>query len=913
MRRLLSSGRMTIVLALGFTSCLAAQAMPSDTIFDIRSGPATTSLKEFATQAHLQLLFDFKAVEKLKTRAVRGQLTPTQALQEMLKGSGFTFHEINDHTIAIARLGGSTPYIESQQEGSPSTDGKDEGKTESSSLGALQVREASGKGLSAATVDGKADTLPKVPPLEEVIVTAEKRSAQLLDVPVPVTVLQASDLAARNQLRIQDYYSQVPGLQYTTSPNAAGLPQVAIRGIIAGTGLAPVVEPTVDGVPFGSSTGAGGGFIVPDFDPSNLQRIEVLKGPQGTLYGANSLGGLLQYVTVDPSLDAVSGRVSAGGSYVENGAQAGFNLRGALNVPLTDTLAARVSGFARQTPGYVDDPTYGIHGVNKQDSGGGHLAVLWRPSDSFSAKFTALFQHDEEYGAPYVDSPNAYPNPAIPITAHSDLALVQNRLPDTGRQDRELRAFIVTLDAKLDPFDHPVDLTSISSYSKFRYYESLDLSLDFMGGTTERAGIYALTGFTPGMPGVGIISDVTTNTEKETQEFRLSTAIGPHIDWLLGTFFTHENSGLGAKPGDALYGVQLGSPPVLYAVGPNASTYKEYAVFTDFTFKVTDRFDVQAGGRATKDEEGSSTFSALGPVPANILGLPAAATQSITAGESSDTSGTYLFTPRYKLIDDASTKVMVYTRFSTGFRPGGFNVINDPTAQGLPATYGPDRTQDYDLGIKADLLYQTLFVDFAGFYIDYKSIQLSALTAPGQLGIGNSGLVSGGRAKSDGVELQIEYRPLQGLTIDANGTYDDAVLRDALPPVAAATLVASAGDRLPLTARFVGNFGANYEFPLPIYTATRGFAGAQYSYTGGRPTFFQSVPEAGPPYRQYYGAYGVTNLQLGVKWNTWTAELYGSNVANKRGVLGGGGSEAPPFSFIYITPATYGFEVSTLF
>ena len=131
---------------------------------------------------------------------------------------------------------------------------------------------------------------------------------------------------------------------------------------------------------------------MPDFDPGDLQRIEVLRGPQGTLYGASSVGGLVNFVTVDPSLAGVSGRLEAGGNSVQNGSELGYTFRGSVNVPLSSDFAVRASAFTRQDPGYIDDPVLGLKGVNEDRASGGHLAALWQPSETFSLKLSALYQ-----------------------------------------------------------------------------------------------------------------------------------------------------------------------------------------------------------------------------------------------------------------------------------------------------------------------------------------------------------------------------------------------------------------------------------------------------------------------------------------------------------------------------------------
>src|SRR3984957_2055274 len=235
----------------------------------------------------------------------------------------------------------------------------------------------------------------------EIIVTAEKKEERLQDVPVPVSVLSADTLLEFNEVRLQDYYTSVPGL--TVIPTNTGSPALTIRGITTNAYSNPTVGITVDDVPYGSSTNMGGGPLVPDLDPSDLARIEVLRGPQGTLYGASSIGGLLKFVTVDPTTDDVSGSVQAGMSSVRNGAELGYNVSGAANVPLSDTLAVRASGFTRQDPGYVDNVETGQRGVNKTDVDGVRFAALWRPSNDFSLKVSALLQDATANGSSNVD------------------------------------------------------------------------------------------------------------------------------------------------------------------------------------------------------------------------------------------------------------------------------------------------------------------------------------------------------------------------------------------------------------------------------------------------------------------------------------------------------------------------------
>jgi outer membrane receptor protein involved in Fe transport len=395
--------------------------------------------------------------------------------------------------------------------------------------------------------------------LEEIVVTAQKRTERLQDVPVPVTVLNGETLVDNSQTRLENYYTTVPGLSMAST--GGGDAYLTIRGISTGANTSPTVGIVIDDVPFGS-TSAIASATAPDIDPSDLARIEILRGPQGTLYGASSIGGLLKFVTVDPSTERLSGRVQADTSRVYNGAEAGYGARVAANVPLSDTLAIRASGFARQDPGYIDDPVLHRDGVNKTKVGGGHVSALWRPSATWSLKLSALVQNVTANGSSVsLQAPGGY------LRQVQTLAL--------GGYHREVRSYTATLAGSLGG----VQLTSISGYNVDNYHNQLDQS-----------GLYG--GLLPGVAGFELLWH--SETKKVSQEIRLSGALQGRMDWLLGVFYTHENSpchntGYAVDPGTSSVGAQVFDDPF-------PTTYAEYAAFGDLTVHLSDRLEVQIGG-----------------------------------------------------------------------------------------------------------------------------------------------------------------------------------------------------------------------------------------------------------------------------------------------------------------------------
>ena len=270
----------------------------------------------------------------------------------------------------------------------------DSGKADESRSGLQLAQTTQGTSSGSASVGdklpSKSQQTSEPVKLQEVVVTAQKREERLQDVPVPVTAISAESLAQSNLSNLEDYYATVPGLSLTNS-GYPGASTLAIRGITTAGGT-PTVETTIDDVPVGNGSPLAQGGFFPSIDPSDLSRVEVLRGPQGTLYGAAALGGLVKFVTADPATDAFFGRIQSHTESVNHGDGLGYGVDGGVNVPVTDTTAFRVSGFTRTVPGYIDNPVLKEDGTNRVDSAGGLASFLWKPSADLSVKLGALIQ-----------------------------------------------------------------------------------------------------------------------------------------------------------------------------------------------------------------------------------------------------------------------------------------------------------------------------------------------------------------------------------------------------------------------------------------------------------------------------------------------------------------------------------------
>jgi iron complex outermembrane recepter protein len=379
-------------------------------------------------------------------------------------------------------------------------------------------------------------------------------------------------------------------------------------------------------------------------------------------------------------------------------------------------------------------------------------------------------------------------------------------------------------------------------------------------------------------------------THRFNQELRLAMPIGTWVDWLVGAFYTHERSPFSQNVLASLHdtGESVGD----WADLRWHVTYAEYAGFTDLTFHLTDRFDIQLGARESRIEQTYHEVDS-GPLVPLFEGNPSPLDFGLVSTHSS--AFTYLATPRYKLSPDT----MIYARLASGYRPGGPN--QPASAFGLPLEFKPDKVQSYELGLKGDLAEHLLSYDASIYYIGWRDIQLLFIDPNSGFGF----VSNGSRAKSQGAELSVQARPLRGLDISAWVAFNDAKLTEPFP--AGSQLVGSQGDRLPFGSRFSGNLSIKQEFPL--FGDVTGSVGAALTYVGERVGNFTASQV-----RQNYPAYARTDLTAEVKYSDWTTIVYVNNVTDRRGVLYGGVGTLPnSASFEVITPRVTGFNVMKKF
>lgn len=703
--------------------------------------------------------------------------------------------------------------------------------------------------------------------LGSIMVTANKRSERLQDVPMAVAALSGDQLDRQSAFSFADYATQVPGLNVIST--GAGQTQLVLRGVTSGYGQANASVGTyIDDTPYGSSTVySAGSLLTPDIDPDDLQRIEVLRGPQGTLYGSNTLGGLVKFVSTPPDSTQFSGRIEAGASSVVDGGS-GYDTHVTVNLPLVrDKLALRVNAYDRKDPGYVDNVFTGQKDLDGDKVHGARAQLLWTPTRQFSIKLSALAQNL---------SSGSLANAGIdvdPVTLEPIYGgLQQSRAASTGKFDLRYRLYSADVN---DDFGWAA-LISTSSYSTLA-----------KGANTDYTTAYApILNPAFGLTGVGysLLNPITLG--KFTQELRLQSPQDQTLEWRVGAFYTreHSNNVQDLLSFDASTGAPVALPTLGHiSVGP--AIFKEWAGFGDLTWHVTSQLSLLVGVRYSSDK---TSYTQIGN---GILVGPTDFTI-----RQSDSPTTYLLNPSFKFSDD----LMVYARIASGFRPGGPNV-GVPPGLGAPVTFGPDKLVSYELGLKSTMLDKRMTVDVDAFYIDWSQIQLTSY-ADGFGFLGN-----GGKATSRGLEANWQYAPVHGLLLSANASWTDAELAADTPP----GLYGYKGDRLPFVPKWNVNLGADYDFPLA--GGWSGFAGGSYRFIGARKADFAVVP--GP--RSTVPSYDEVDLRAGVNYASWTFKAYVKNVTNGRGIT----SVSPettdplgsPFAATYVMPRTVGVSATVNF
>jgi outer membrane receptor protein involved in Fe transport len=814
----------------------AGAAESASQSFNISPQSLATALSEFARQSQRELLFSPELVAEKTTTGVRGNLEPLEALAALLKNTGIDFSTTPNGAILLKSKNSTAPtgniHLAQSDSAENRSSTENAGKQESSSSSSAQGTE-------------------KVM-MHEVIVSAQKRAERLLDVPQSVSVLTAEDLNRLGVTQFRDFADTVPGLSFSTA--GAGVTQIALRGVTTGFDVSPTVGIYVDEVPYGSTTpfSLNAQFRL-DAALFDLDRIEVLRGPQGTLYGASSMGGLIKYVTRQPDMNRFGRTIRAGISGTQDGGL-GYFAAGAINMPLVaDKVALRAGVFESHDGGFINNVAREEKDINDSDIYGGRVDLLLAPTNALSIRLSAFLQNIARNGEGTADYTFAGTKPFGDRQQSRFFA---------EPFDQRFRIVSATLNYDMD-FGV---LTSISSYQTTSTEYFADVSAVYVP-------LLAFFGLDFG----AIAVPNPLSTDKFTQEVRLaSRRTNEPFEWVIGGFYTDEDS----KNDQSFVLRDVNGQPVennLYSVS-RPSSYQEYAAFGNLTWHLNDKFDVTLGLRYARNEQDFSQTNAgllLPPTPPDA--------------RSSEDVFTYLANARYRLSDRATA----YLRYATGYRPGGPNVV---TGVPGPATFESDRLKSYEAGLKAETGDRRFGIDLSAYHIDWSDIQVLVILG----GFGTYDNARGG-ATIDGAELTLTARPGSALTLRGAVAFQDATMSEA-----DAVLQARKGERLPNVPRLTSTLDAEYDFAGPAVQPT---LGATVRYVGDREASF----DASLNYPQYdLPSYTTMDVRFGLMLGSIETQLYVHNLFDE---LGEQSLILPQFGprVAILQPRTFGISLTARF
>ena len=645
----------------------------------------------------------------------------------------------------------------------------------------------------------------------QIVVTANKRRERQRDVANSVTAIIGAQLDRRQEITVQDLVSQVPGLSVEADDKSEV--RIVLRGLNTG-GVGTEVASVLDDVPT-NPTGAQNQAAIntPNYDTYDLQRIEVLRGPQSTLYGATAEGGLIKYVTNPPDPTRYSAALEGGIDGATDGGIGG-SLKGFANFPLLDGRAAlRITAWNDWLPGYIDDPARDKTNYNSGQQYGWRASLLVTPITDLTIRLTAERQSLFSNGLDFLQVQGAALTPATPPA--NQLSLLNNSLAYNARLPQPAQNEAAVYYANINYDLGFANVTSITSFAIDNFNNRFDLSDTNLAPATS-FGSYLGTNFSCLAQLVNQRQNAATHNFH--QGVRLTsdpgtTLLGRQLEYLAGVYYSRETAQL-LQGVDAISAANVNK---LLAPAPGStavqSSLSDWAVFGQLDYYLLPNVAVAFGGRF----EGTAKRSQTVDFP-YIFYAPAFTVQPETT--SNDHDALYSVAPRWRVNDDT----MFYGRIATGYRPGGPN-IPVPGHPEVPDFYNPDRTVNYEIGWRQDLFDKSVSIDLTGFYINWRDVQV--LSVLGAFGFNSNA----GSALSKGVEWTFTWVPLPGLRLNATGSYQDSLITSD-----DAAIGAIKNQYLPYVPN-VSN-SVNVDYGWKVTDRFRAYVSGTWSYVGDRFTGF---------------------------------------------------------------------------
>ena len=730
-----------------------------------------------------------------------------------------------------------------------------------------------GAALAAQSPVAQAADQPAAAQLEEVIVTASRRAETLQDTALSVTVQTPDELAVAGLTSLSDVIDYSPGA-YFSGGSAPTDNTISMRGVSTLTS-SPTVGVYIDDVPIGSGNGqAAGASLMLDVMKAGMERVEIVKGPQGTSFGASSMGGIVRYVSGDSSLSDLSASMSVDFSSTEHG---GSNQRytGRLNTPIVaDRVGLKLTGYYEDVGGFIDRIPEAVGGaasdVNGYENMGGMFKLDGKVTDRFSASFLGLYDETTFSGRNIVALDGG--PPFVPANGPYET--------DTAESDDVSEFWLTGLTLNYQ-FDFGT-LVSSTSYQEREVTSTTDLVADFG-------------------PLVELFCDCTVDnapftgaqtTDRFVQELRLVSreaepAAGA-IEWTAGAIYSKEESGNGQR--------LAGLPTNFVLLDVNIpSELEETAAFGNLTYYLSPQLDLSAGVRIADVRASVAVVDG----PQILIG-------NTPPVEVDDTIDTYSFSARYRPSDELS----LYARIASGYRPAAANlpvrdVDGDNVASPIVET---DTLWSYEVGAKGLAAGSQLGYELTGWYLNWKNLQARVYV---------NGVQTGGNADSDvtayGLEGALTYSPIEDLVIRASAAFTDSTLDDD----ETSAFGAVAGENMPGIPEWSAALRADYSIQLS--GGTQVMLGGGVRYIGDRDTGFEGgIGQDGTVitpliYNFVAEKHAVADINIGFKHGRFGGSLYATNLFDEYAYSGG--SARPAAGFIRATasviqPRTIGAAVT---
>jgi iron complex outermembrane receptor protein len=751
--------------------------------------------------------------------------------------------------------------------------------------------------------------------LEEIIVTANKLNAQkVLDIPASIQAISGDSLQSIGASGIMSIAGEVPGL--SIQDLGPGDKKYVIRGINS-TGDATTGVYYGEAVISGSNADDGGGFES-DIRLYDLNRVEVLRGPQGTLYGASSMSGTIRFIPNSPDLNTLGGYLTMEGSQTTH-ASGNYNINGEVNLPIIDgVLAVRLVGWKLYDSGYINQYRVGagvtgitnigtatapnfqtlpvkglgfVKGVNDDDVGGGRAIVRFHPNDNLTIDANYTTQTETSGGS------SRYTPAGVAAFAGGPIPPIQG-------------CDLCNTDVTLSPWSDNLKIFGLTVEYK--------TGLGTVTGTTNQYN--RTTGFTFDSTPVLVSFNVPIPAETleprtrkvNSSEIRFASDLNSPVNFVAGVYREHETQDLAVQV-ITTGGNGLVTGPFSTSNADDALNFPgvgntffgrtdqrsdtQYAGFGEATWKITDAWTAVAGVRYfTETLDGVQTQThPFGGFPAgspNLVPLP--------DPEETFNKVTWKINSSYKF----SEEVLAYGTISTGFRSGGLNAVSQPFEK-IPAAYAPDSLTNYELGAKGRLFAGLFDYQADVYFIKWDNIQVQETTGDGAFVYqGNAGT-----AHVKGVEFEFTAHPFQYLSASFAGSYQDAYLTEGatakqymLNPTLGRT-----GDAIPNVPKFQLNFGVNYT--APISGAWQGMVASDVTYRGTVNAYFASNAKFNIP----LASYTLLNLRAGVINGPWSVTAFARNLTDKRAEVSAINSSQDPDALLTVRPRTVGLTATRKF